>query len=181
LLGRTVLGGRIELVAFTLEESPFFRSPDMGSARHAELLKSQGADVRAVIALEMVGFYSDAPGSQSYPSKALEGIYPDKGSFIAVVGRIGQEELVTGVCAAMASAGDLPVYQLAAPPGMRGVDFSDHASYWAEGFPAVMITDTAFYRNPNYHRPTDTPETLDYERMGAVVKQVYSAVLRLAR
>jgi peptidase M28-like protein len=100
---------------------------------------------------------------------------------VAVVGRLGEGGLVRRVKSGMRAASPLPVYSMNAPSWVPGVDFSDHLSYWAAGIPAVMITDTAFYRNRNYHTEDDRAETLDFDRMGMVGQGVYRAVIELAR
>ncbi|MFN2385273.1 MAG: M28 family peptidase [Thermoanaerobaculia bacterium] len=171
---------RIELVAYCLEEMPFFATDAMGSAVHARSLSRSGARVRAMLCLEMIGYFTDAPGSQAFPFGALRLFYPERGDFIAVVGRPRDGLLVRRVKGAMRSSGGVPVRSINAPAGVPGVGLSDHASYWAEGYPAVMITDTAFYRNANYHTESDRPETLDYRRMAAVVDGVAAAVRELA-
>ncbi|MDD5629679.1 MAG: M28 family peptidase [Elusimicrobia bacterium] len=178
LLGGRPPALRTELVAFTLEEPPQFGGADMGSARYAAALKSRGARLRAMLALEMIGRFSDQPGSQRYPLPLLRLFYPGRGDFAAVVGR---GELNRAVKRAMRSASGLPVVSLAAPASLPGVDYSDHSSFWAQGYPAVMITDTAFYRNPDYHTSQDTADRLDYRRMAQVVDGVSTAVLELAR
>jgi Zn-dependent M28 family amino/carboxypeptidase len=179
LLGRTPPAARVELVAFALEEPPYFRSPLMGSAVHAASLKSQGFAVRAMLSLEMIGYFSDQPDSQQYPVSVLKAFYPTRGNFIAVVGKIDQGRVVRRVKRAMMEASPLPVYSINAPRSIPGVDFSDHLNYWNEGYDALMITDTAFYRNPHYHTSADTPDMLDYSRMAMVVQGVYAAVLSL--
>jgi hypothetical protein len=181
LLAKSPLRTQVELVAFTLEEPPRFASGAMGSAVHAASLKKQGVPVRAMIALEMIGYFTDAPGSQQYPLPVLRLFYPSRGNFIGVVGKLGQGALVRRVKKAMRRTAPLPVESISAPPSLPGVDLSDHRNYWAVGYPAVMITDTAFYRNDNYHTAADRPETLDYRRMAGVVEGVYGAVVELAR
>ncbi|MFN7946136.1 MAG: M28 family peptidase [Blastocatellia bacterium] len=180
LLGQSELPLQVELVAYTLEEPPFFRSEYMGSGIHARALKEQGVPVRAMLSLEMIGYFSDAPGSQDFPNPVLKWFYPSQGNFIAVVGNFSQARLTRQVKRAMRETGAIPVYSINAPGWLPGVDFSDHLSYWQQGWPAVMITDTAFYRNKNYHTAQDTPERLDYERMAMVVKAVHAAILRIA-
>jgi Zn-dependent M28 family amino/carboxypeptidase len=106
--------------------------------------------------------------------------YPSQGNFIAVVGSVGEGGLVRRVKRAMMGSSSLPVYSINAPRFVPGVDFSDHLSYWKAGYAAVMITDTAFYRNHNYHTPNDTAEKLDYRRMAMVVAGVYAAVIDLS-
>ncbi len=167
----------IELVGFTLEEQPFFRTSLMGSALHARSLKARGLTVRVMFSLEMIGYFNDAPHSQRFPFSLLAAFYPSQGNFIAVVGNFTQGLTVRRVKKAMQSASPLPVYSINAPRIVPGIDLSDHSNYWDEGYKAVMITDTAFYRNANYHTRNDTPDTLDYQRMAQVVQGVYAAVL----
>ncbi len=181
LLGRTPPAMRVELVAYTLEEPPYFRSSLMGSAVHAASLKERGVAVRAMLSLEMIGYFDDRDDSQHYPVSLLKAFYPARGNFIAVVGKLDQIRFLRRVKAAMVGASPLPVYSISAPKSIPGVDFSDHLNYWNEGYDAVMITDTAFYRNPNYHTFEDTPDTLDYQRMAQVVQGVYAAVTALTR
>jgi Zn-dependent M28 family amino/carboxypeptidase len=166
----------VELVAYTLEEPPFFRTEDMGSRRHAAGLMKAGIKPRLVQVMEMIGYFDDRPGSQSYPLAALRWLYPDRGNFIAVVGKLADTRETRLVKTAMASASELAVESINAPARLVGIDFSDHASYWQHGIPAIMVTDTAFYRNPNYHKASDTADTLDYRRMSQVVKGIYAVV-----
>src|SRR6185369_9998410 len=172
LLGGQQLPLRVELVAFSLEEPPYFRTTGMGSSVHAESLHNQHVQVRAMISLEMIGCFSDAPGSQSFPAGVLSAFYPSKGNFIAVVGRPGDGLLVRKMKSSMRNATSLPVYSINAPRFVAGVDFSDQLNYWEAGYSAVMITDTAFYRNRNYHTAKDTADQLDYNRMAMVVEDV---------
>ncbi|MFL6196356.1 MAG: M28 family peptidase [Thermoanaerobaculia bacterium] len=181
LLGKAELRGQVELVAFTLEEPPHFASGGMGSAVHAASLKKRGIPVRAMIALEMIGCFTDEPESQRFPLPALKLLYPSRGNFITVVGKLGHGAIVRRVKTAMRRASPLPVESITAPASLPGVDLSDHRNYWAAGYEAVMITDTAFYRNPRYHTGDDTPETLDYRRMALVVEGVFGAVRDLGR
>src|SRR5215813_6886735 len=181
LLGNRQLPIRVELVAYTLEEPPFFRSGQMGSAMHAKDLKREGAVVRVMFSLEMIGYFSDARDSQHFPISAFSLFYPTEGNFISVVGKIDDGMLVRKIKKSMTGATTLPVYSINAPRLIRGVDLSDHLSYWQEGYPAVMITDTAFYRNANYHTADDTAERLDYRRMGQAVEGVYAAVIDMTR
>lgn len=166
----------VELIAYTLEEPPFFRTEDMGSRRHADQLAKDGITPRLVIALEMIGYFSDAPNSQQYPFAQLAWFYPTEANFIAVVGHFAGTQETRRVKAAMQSATDLPVLSINAPAMLTGIDFSDHASYWQHDMPAIMVTDTSFYRNKHYHHPTDIPSTLDYARMAKVVQGVYGVI-----
>jgi len=178
----TKRGRTLRFAAFaTLEESPYYATKDMGSFVHAAALKREGAVVRAMISLEMIGYFTDAPGSQRFPHPLLGLLYPSTGDFITVVGRVGQGALVRQVKKAMQRATYLDIYSITAPTRLTGVDFSDHRSFWAHGYRAVMITDTAFYRNDRYHTPRDTADTLDYDRMAEVVRAVHHAVVVLAK
>jgi hypothetical protein len=178
LLGHSAPSRPVELVAYTLEEPPHFRTPHMGSVWHARALQAAGRDVELMLSLEMIGYFSDRPGSQAYPLAAMKLGYPDRGNFIALVGRFGDFALSRSVKAAMSGASELPVYSLNAPSLVQGVDFYDHRSYWAQGYPALMVTDTAFMRNQNYHGAGDTFDKLDYKRMAMVVQAVYAVAKR---
>ncbi len=175
VLGRTTPDSTVELVAFTLEEPPYFDSRDMGSARHAQDLRVRGVEVSGMISLEMLGFYSGAEGSQTFPAPSLEERYGTVGDFLAVVGRPQDEALVRSTQAALHRDG-LRAEPLLAPPSVTGVDFSDHRNYWDLDMTAIMITDTAFFRNPNYHEAGDTPDTLDFDRMQLAVHGVHDAI-----
>ncbi|HEU4510105.1 MAG TPA: M28 family peptidase [Pyrinomonadaceae bacterium] len=181
LLGAQPPPVRVELVAFSLEEPPYFRTTGMGSSVHAESLRKQGVRVKAMFSLEMIGYFSDAPNSQHFPAAILSALYPSTGNFISVVGRFSDWSLVRRTKSAMRKASPLPVYSINAPAFIPGVDFSDQLNYWHAGYNAVMITDTAFYRNRNYHTAQDTEEKLDYKRMAMVVEGVYAAVVDLAQ
>lgn len=170
----------VELVAYTLEEPPFFRSADMGSVRHAQALKASGRKVRGVFVLEMIGTFTDEDDTQGYPLPGMSLLYGGRGDYLAVVGSVGEGALVRKVKAAFRSASDLSVKSINAPSAIEGIDFSDHRSYWAEGLPAIMFTDTAFYRNRRYHTAADTPERLDYTRMAQAVQGVYGVVRKFS-
>ncbi len=174
LLGRAPQQRPIELVAYTLEEPPHYRSVHMGSVWHARSLVAAKRDVQLMLSLEMIGYFSDAPDSQHYLMPSMKHLYADRGDFIAVVGKFSDFGDTRRAKALMAGATDLPVYSINAPRALQGVDFSDHRSYWDLGMPAMMITDTAFLRNPNYHTADDTWDKLDYRRMAKVVQGVYA-------
>jgi len=174
LLGRQAPSRSIELVAYTLEEPPHFRTEHMGSAWHARALRTEGREVALMLSLEMIGYFSDAAGSQSYPVPGMTALYPDQGNFIALIGRFGDFAASPRAKAIMLGATGLPVASLNAPPALPGVDFSDHRNYWRAGYRALMVTDTAFMRNPNYHKAGDTADKLDYVRAAKVVQAVYS-------
>ncbi len=176
LLGQQPPSRAVELVAYALEEPPYFRTEDMGSVRHVRSLVASKREVRLMLSLEMIGFFSDAPESQSFPVPAMQYLYSDRGDFIALVGDLGDFKNMRRAKALMSGASDLPVYSINAPATLQGIDFSDHRSYWAEGYPALMVTDTAFFRNAHYHRAGDSYEKLDYRRMAQVVQSVFALV-----
>lgn len=177
ILGNKDLPLQVELVAYPIEEPPYFRTEVMGSAVHASLLREQNARVRFMISLESIGYFTDDPYTQSFPTPILRPFYPSKGDFIAVVGRFRDALPVRKIKKAIRGAGNLPAYSFNGWSIIPGVDLSDHRSYWKAGYSAVMVTDTAFYRNENYHTSNDTPDTLDYERMARVVEGIYYAVI----
>jgi hypothetical protein len=172
----------VRFVAFANEEPPYFKDPaTMGSSVYARELREQGLEVEAMLSLESVGYFSDAPGSQRYP-KIVAPLYPDAGNFIAVVGKNRSRKLVRAVVGGLERHGPVPVESIAAPATITGIDWSDHWSFWQAGWPAaVMVTDTAVFRNPHYHEPTDTPETLDFERLAWVVVALDGTLRELAR
>ena len=180
LLQGAKLKHTVELVAFCSEEPPCFDSEHMGSSHHARLLAEQHVPVVAMIALEMIGYFSDEPRSQSFPMSSLRFVYGSQANFISIVGDLRQRPLIRTVKRSMKGATDLAVQSIAVPSYLPGVDYSDHRNYWENNFPAVMITDTAFYRNHQYHSSGDTADRLDYKRMADVVVSVYEAVLTLA-
>lgn len=157
----------LKFVAFSNEEDGM-----MGSRVYARRAKEEGEKIVAMLSLEMIGFFSDQVGSQQYPA-GLRFFYPDTGNFIGVVGHLRYMGLVWKVKTALKKHSTVPVESLAGVSWIRGIELSDHTSFWREGYPALMITDTAFYRNPHYHTSTDTSETLDYKRMAEVVLGLY--------
>jgi Zn-dependent M28 family amino/carboxypeptidase len=179
LLARNPPPRPVELVAYTLEEPPFFRTDSMGSFWHARELDRLGREVRLMVSLEMIGYYRDGPRTQSFPVAGLGLLYPDEGNFIAVVGAWRDFGTMRRVKALFMGASDLPVVTINAPESVSGVDFSDHASYWRFDMPALMVTDTAFLRNPNYHEAGDTAATLDYARMAKVVRAMHAVAMQL--
>jgi hypothetical protein len=151
----------IRFVAFVNEEPPWFRTDDMGSLVYADAAHKRKDKIVAAVVLETIGMYSDVEGSQQYPA-GLKSFYPSKGNFIAFVGDLGSRSLVSDAVRSFRSAVQFPSEGSAAPGAIPGVGWSDHWSFWQEGYHAIMVTDTAPFRNKNYHEPTDKPETLDY-------------------
>jgi Zn-dependent M28 family amino/carboxypeptidase len=170
----------IELVAYTLEEPPCFATPEMGSVQHARRLRDQHVAVRLMISIEMVGYFDDALFSQSYPSPLFFAFYPWRGDFLAIIGRPDERSITRAVKSAFSANSTVPVVSLNAPAFVQGVDFSDHRSYWAAGWPAVMVTDTAMLRNHAYHGANDTAARLDYRKMAEVARGVFAAVVAVA-
>jgi Zn-dependent M28 family amino/carboxypeptidase len=169
----------LRLVAFANEEAPYFDTPEHGSLVYARALKAAGERVHVMLSLEMLGFFSSHPGSQHYPP-LLAPFYPDRGNFIGLVSNLGSRARLLELAAAFAAATSFPVEHLASPEWVPGVALSDHHSFWREGFHAVMVTDTAFYRNPHYHTATDAPETIDADGLAAVTAGLAGAVASLA-
>ncbi len=168
----------IDFVAYALEEPPFFRTTQMGSYVHAESLHKNNVKVKGMICLEMIGFFTNEEKSQSYPLSLMRMFYPNTGNFISVIGNYGSSSLANQVTKHM-KATSVDVRTLKAPSFVSGVDFSDHRNYWKFGYDAVMITDTSFYRNPNYHEATDTIDTLNFNKMQEVVKGVCWSILNI--
>ena len=174
-LARGLAGGelpvRVELVAYSTEEPPFFGTGQMGSAVHARSLDPSDLP-EAMLCLEMIGYYS---ARQPWPEGLEDPADPGHGEFVAITGRPADRALVERVDAAFRRLGAIESIAYAGPY-LEALGLSDHRNYWEIGVPAVMVGDTAFLRNPHYHRPTDTAETLDYERMAAVVEGVMECV-----
>ena len=170
----------IRLVAFVNEEPPFFSYGNMGSQVYARAARARRDDIRIMFSLEMLGCYRDERGSQGYPP-LLRHFYPDRGNFIAFVSDLRSRSALRAAVRAFESATDFPHEHLAGPSFVPGVSWSDHLGFWQEGYRAVMVTDTAFYRYPHYHRATDTPEKLRYEPMAEVVAGLGQMLVALAR
>ncbi len=179
LLGDARPARTIRLVAFANEEPPFFLSRDMGSRHYAKLSRRRQEKVVAMLSLETIGYYRDEPGSQQYPFP-FSLFYPDTANFIAFVGNVRSKNLVRRAIGSFRRHARFPSEGIAVPSFIAGVAWSDHWSFWQEGYPAIMVTDTAFYRYAPYHTPADTPEKLDYERMARVVTALARTIEDLA-
>jgi len=168
-LSKDNLNKTLKFIAFTNEEPPLFMTKDMGSFRYAESAKRRGDNILGVVCLESIGYYSDKKGSQSYPF-ALSLFYPDKGNFIALASNLPSRRLLKRIVREFKEASRFPLEYLVAPAFFApAISFSDHWSFWKFGYKAVMVTDTAFYRNASYHTLADTYEKLDYASMSEVV------------
>jgi Zn-dependent M28 family amino/carboxypeptidase len=164
---------------FANEEPPFFQGPAMGSYIYARRCRQRGDDIRAMISLETIGYYSDEPGSQRYPIGFHPG-YPDRGDYLGFVSDLRSIFLLRRVVNAFRMHTSLPAQGGAAPTGIPGIGWSDHWSFWQFGYRALMVTDTAPYRYPYYHTAQDTPEKLDYDRMARAVTGLSAVVRDLA-
>jgi Zn-dependent M28 family amino/carboxypeptidase len=165
----------LRFVAFANEEPIYFQTELMGSRVYAKACRARSENIVAMLSLESVGYFSDADDSQKYPFP-LSLLYPSTGNFLGVVGNRQSAPLVARVFDLMQGAKTIPVEKAALPGNLQGIGWSDHWAFWQEGYQAVMITDTALFRNPHYHRPTDRPETLDYTRMAQAVEALSRAV-----
>ncbi len=174
---QSLLTKRIDLVAYTLEEPPNFRKNTMGSFIHANSLRNAGIQVELMICLDMIGYFDDTPDSQRFPLNILSFFYPDEGNFISVISNFNNFFKGSKVKRLMMKNSDIKVTHLSGPSMIQGIDFSDHLNFWNSGYNAVFITDTAFYRNPNYHKKSDTIDTLDFDRMSEVVNGLYGVVI----
>jgi hypothetical protein len=170
----------LRFVAFVNEEPPHFWNESMGSLRYAKACKERGDNIVAMLSLESLGYYRDELGSQKYPP-IVSWFYPDRGNFVAFVGDLGSRGLVRDAIATFRAATRFPSEGAALPAFMPGIGWSDHWSFWQAGYPAIMVTDTAPFRNPNYHKATETPETLDFERLARVTAGLIAVVGQLTR
>ncbi|MCB0350712.1 MAG: M28 family peptidase [Bdellovibrionales bacterium] len=167
----------LEIVAYTLEEPPYFSGLNMGSYIHAKSLNDKNDSIAFMLSVEMIGYYSDKWWSQNYPSQILYAFYPLKGNFIALIGGIKEYWNSRKLKTSLAQSMNTPLYGLNAPDIVPGIDFSDHRNYWKFGYNAYMITDTSFYRNSNYHKATDTIDTLNYEIMADIVQGLHGLAI----
>lgn len=165
----------LRLVSFALEEPPAYGTRFMGSRVYARKAREEGERLDGMICLEMVGYSSSEPGSQAYPFPLMFRNYPKTGDYIGIVGNYRSRKFTRELFDAFIENEGLPVIKLTIPWSgylLPTVRLSDHASFWDKGYKAVMITDTAFYRNPHYHRRSDTMDTLDYGFMAKLVESL---------
>jgi hypothetical protein len=172
------LGSTARFVAFVNEEPPHFMTDTMGSLVYATAAARRGEPIRAMISLETLGYFSDAPGSQQYP-RPFNLLFPDRGNFVAMVSNVSSAALLRHVRNAFQEATSLPVVASPAPERIPGIGWSDHWSFWQHGMRAVMLTDTAPYRYPHYHTQQDTPDKIDYERLARVVTGCFGVLRSL--
>ena len=170
---------RIDFAAYSLEEPPFFGTDMMGSAVHARSLHKNKVKVKIMICLEMIGYFTEKKKSQEFPIALMKLFYPKKGNFIGLVGKSGRSQQLKKLKKYMKEGMNIGIETLSAPSFLPGIDFSDHRNFWKYGYNAVMVTDTSFYRNKNYHESTDTIDTLDFDKMSEVVRGIYMILLML--
>jgi len=170
----------LRCVLFVNEEPPFDRTDAMGSRVYARRSRERGENMVAMFSLETIGWYSEQPGSQHYPFP-LNLFYPATGNFIAFVSNLSSRALLHEALASFRRHAGFPSEGVAAPAFIPGVDWSDHWSFWQEGWPALMVTDTAPYRYPHYHSGEDTPDKVDYERLARVVTGLHGMLRDLAQ
>jgi Zn-dependent M28 family amino/carboxypeptidase len=182
-LARALKGSRLSrtlrFLCFVNEEPPFFQTANMGSRVYAKGCRQRGENITAMICLETIGYYSDRKGSQHYPPP-LGLLYPSTGDFIAFVGNYGSRRLVRQVVESFRRQAEFPSEGGAVPGFIPGIGWSDHWAFWQEGYPALIVTDTASVRYPHYHQATDTPDKIDFDRTARVVSGLEAVVTERA-
>lgn len=179
LLKGRPLARTVRLVAFVNEEPPFFYTDVMGSRVYSRRARERNENVVAMLSLETIGYYTDRPGSQSYPA-GLGLLYPDTGNFIAFVGNLSSRGLLRRAIRAFRNSTPFPSEGGTVPGWVMGAGWSDHWSFWKEGYRAIMVTDTALFRYPYYHSAQDTPDKVRYEPMARVVNGLAHVIADLA-
>ncbi len=169
----------VRLVTFTTEEDPWFGTADMGSLHYARRSRERGEDIRAMISLDSIGYYLHEPGSQRLPIP-FSWIYPDRGDFLAFIGNFGSRGAVTAATRGFHKGSAFPIEAGLSPEWVDGATWSDHASFWKFGYPAIQVTDTGGFRSPFHTLPGDTPEKLDYRALARIALGMHGSVLELA-
>lgn len=180
LFAQTAPAMTVRFVAFVNEEPPFFMTRNQGSAVYARAARARGDHIQLMVSLEMLGSYSSAPGSQHYPP-LFRLFYPDRGDFLAFVSNFRSRGLMRQAASIFRDVSDFPLEHLATFSLIPGVSWSDHRSFWRQGFRAFMVTDTAFYRYRHYHKPSDTPDRLSYREMTRATNGLYRTFERLTQ
>jgi len=170
----------LRFVFFVNEEPPWYRTDDMGSVRYARACRARGERFEAVIAMDTIGYFTDEADSQDYPVRGLHLAYGSKGNYLGFVGNVASSELVRRAIGAFRARARIPSHGVALPDAVPGIGWSDHWSFWQEGYEAIMVTDTAPFRYPHYHRSTDTPAQLRYDRLALVVEGLEAVLQELA-
>ena len=177
---RAELIADVQTLAGEIGERNMNRYPQLLAAADFIEASLTGAGLVGMISLETIAYFSDAPRSQKYPSPGLGFFYPNKGNFIGFAGDTRSRSLLRSAVSAFRKTGKLPCEGASLPAIVPGIGWSDHWSFWQCGYPAVMVTDTAPFRYPHYHEPTDTPEKLDYDRFALVVSGLENTIAALA-
>ena len=178
LFSKQSIGKTLRFVAFANEEPPFFKTGSMGSLVYAKGCRQKKENIVAMVCLETIGYYREERKTQKYPFP-LSSFYPDKGNFIAFVGNVRSKPLVKSFARIFMEESDFPV-ECAAPFGfITGIDWSDHWSFWEQGYQAIMVTDTALFRYPYYHSSEDTPDKLNYDRLATVTYGIYRTLMKM--
>jgi hypothetical protein len=170
----------LRFVFFVNEEPPYFKTEEMGSYVYAKRSHERGERIAAMLSLETIGYYDTRPHTQHYPL-GLRAFYPDRGDFIAFAGNLGSRPLLRRALRTFRRTTKFPAEGAALPQAIQEIGWSDQWSFWQFGWQAIMVTDTALFRNPHYHRPTDRPDTLDYDRMARVVEGLAAVTQELTR
>jgi Zn-dependent M28 family amino/carboxypeptidase len=170
----------VRFVAFVNEEAPFFLSGQQGSMIYARRARAQNDDIRLMMSLEMLGCYRTERGSQSYPP-LFRLFYPDHGNFLGLVSDFRSRSMMLRMARLFRAHSAFPLEHVATFRFIPGVAWSDHRSFWRCGYRALMVTDTAFYRNPHYHRAEDTPDTLAYPQLAEVTEGLFLSSAELAQ
>lgn len=178
--GATNLGQTVRFVFWTNEEPPFFQTDLMGSAVYARRCRARNERIVGMFSLETLGYYTDARGTQQYPS-VIRGDYPDRGNFVTFVANRASRAWLESAVGAFRRTSTFPAEGLAAPEWIDGIGWSDHWAFWQEGYVGVMVTDTAPFRYPHYHSRTDTPDQVVYDRLARVVVGLGRVIAELAR
>lgn len=173
----------VRFVAFACEEMPYFHTSEMGSQVYARRCRERDERIVGMLCLEMVGYFTSQLGIQKLPPGIpnwLRWAFPKRGDFLAAVGNLRSIGLLRRFRRGFKRATKFPLFPIALPERIQDIRRSDNASFWDQGYPALMLTDTSYLRNPHYHEPTDRPETLDYQSMASVAQGVFGGMLNLA-
>ncbi len=173
----------VRFVAFACEEPPHFCTGEMGSHVYARSCRARGDCIVGILCLEMVGYFSTAPNSQQLPEaipKFLRWLFPRRGNFLAAVGNLSSGKLLWNFRRGFKRAVRFPLFSICLPEAIHDIRLSDNSSFWDQGYPALMLTDTSYLRNPHYHLPSDAPETLDYDRMAKVTLGVLGGLTKIS-
>ncbi len=180
LLHGQALSRTVRFITFVNEEPPFFQTDAMGSLVYAKRAAEKSDNIIGMITLETIGYFRDEPGSQQYPLPIISYFYPNRGNFIAFVGNLSSRQLLQQAIDIFRKNATIPSEGAALPAVIPGVGWSDHWSFWQYAYPAIMITDTAPYRYPHYHKRQDTPDKINYEKMTRVIMGVQKMLEGLA-